>query len=66
LYETYISEAEGRKGTKLFGKGPVYKEKRQKHDACLAALNQLKKNNSEKIKSKEIAVSTLLKNQKLS
>jgi hypothetical protein len=33
LYETYIAEAEGRKGTKLLGKGPVYKEKRQKHDA---------------------------------
>lgn len=27
LYETYIAEAEGRKGTKKIGKGPVYKEK---------------------------------------
>ena len=43
LYEIYIAEAEGRKGTKLLGKGPVYKEKREKHDAALAALNQLKK-----------------------
>ena len=66
LYETYISEAEGRKGTKLLGKGPVYKEKRQKHDAYLAALNQLKKDNSEKIKLKEIAFSALIENQKLS
>ncbi len=39
LYETYIAEAEGRKGTKKLGKGPVYKEKREKHDASLAALN---------------------------
>lgn len=29
LYETYIAEAEGRKGTELIGKGPVYKEKRE-------------------------------------
>lgn len=43
LYDTYIAEAEGRKGTKLLGKGPVYKEKREKHDTALAELNQLKK-----------------------
>jgi hypothetical protein len=66
LYETYIAEAEGRKGTKLLGKGPVYKEKREKHDAALAALNQLKKENSEKIASKEVAITDLQKNQKLS
>ena len=66
LYETYIAEAEGRKGTKRLGKGPVYKEKREKHDAALATLNQLKKDNSEKIKSKELAIADLQKNQKLS
>ena len=42
LYETYIAEAEGRKGTLLIGKGPVYKEKREKHDALLQELQQLK------------------------
>ncbi|PWG06777.1 DUF4407 domain-containing protein [Polaribacter aquimarinus] len=66
LYETYIAEAEGRKGTKLLGKGPVYKEKREKHDASLAELNQLKKDNTAKIQAKELAVSDLQKNQKLS
>jgi hypothetical protein len=66
LYETYISEAEGRKGTKLVGKGPVYEEKRQKHDASLTALNQLKQANSEKIKNKETAIATLLERQKIS
>ena len=66
LYETYISEAEGRKGTKLVGKGPVYEEKRQKHDASLTALNQLKQANSEKIKNKETAIATLLELQKAS
>ena len=65
LYETYISEAEGRKGTKLLGKGPVYKEKRIKHDAALTELNQLKKDNANKIKSKELAIADLQKNQKL-
>jgi len=34
LYETYIAEAEGRKGTEIVGKGPVYKEKREKHDVA--------------------------------
>ncbi len=49
LYETYISEAEGRKGTEILGKGPVYKEKREKHDAALAELEALKNNNGDKI-----------------
>ncbi|MDY0780766.1 DUF4407 domain-containing protein [Tenacibaculum sp. IB213877] len=64
LYETYIAEAEGRKGTKLLGKGPVYKEKREKHDAALAELSQLKKDNVEKIKSKEDAITSLIQQQK--
>ncbi|WP_298530859.1 DUF4407 domain-containing protein [uncultured Algibacter sp.] len=49
LYDTYISEAEGTAGTKLLGKGPVYKEKREKHDALLNELNQLKTDNRLKI-----------------
>ncbi|MGB6268902.1 MAG: DUF4407 domain-containing protein, partial [Olleya sp.] len=49
LYDTYITEAEGISGTKKLGKGPVYKEKRDKHDAALADLQQLKVNNKEKI-----------------
>jgi hypothetical protein len=65
LYETYIAEAEGRKGTEILGKGPVYQEKREKHDASLATLNRLKKGNLNKIKSKETIIATLVKNQKL-
>lgn len=65
LYESYIAEAEGRKGTKKLGKGPVYQEKRQIHDASLMALNQLKIDNSEKIKTKEITIVALVDNQKL-
>jgi hypothetical protein len=49
LYDTYISEAEGTAGTQLLGKGPVYKEKREKHDAALAELQELKSDNKIKI-----------------
>ncbi|WMI66315.1 DUF4407 domain-containing protein [Aestuariibaculum sp. YM273] len=59
LYETYISEAEGTVGTKLLGKGPVYKEKRDKHDAALTELQQLKIVNTEKIKAIETEIATL-------
>jgi len=59
LYETYIAEAEGRKGTELIGKGPVYKEKREKHDAELAALQELKTTNAEKITGLENQIATL-------
>ncbi len=59
LYDTYIAEAEGTAGTKLLGKGPVYKEKRDKHDALLAELNQLKKENKEKIASSETQIADL-------
>ncbi|WP_397445307.1 DUF4407 domain-containing protein [Polaribacter sp. R77954] len=65
LYEIYISEAEGTTGTKKLGKGPVYKEKRAKHDASLLALQQLKKENLAKIEAKENAIATLINNQKL-
>lgn len=59
LYATYISEAEGTAGTKLLGKGPVYKEKREKHDAALAELSQLKANNTVKITAIESQITDL-------
>ena len=67
MYDTYISEAEGTAGTKLLGKGPVYKEKREKHDAALAELQQLKTDNKTKITEKEnqIAALTLQQNSQI-
>ncbi|WP_405575336.1 DUF4407 domain-containing protein [Winogradskyella sp. Asnod2-B02-A] len=59
LYNTYISEAEGTAGTQLLGKGPVYKEKRDKHDAGLAELQQLKTANNAKIEAVETQIATL-------
>ena len=59
IYDTYISEAEGRAGTMLLGKGPVYQEKREKHDAALAELQQLKQANKEKITGIESQIAAL-------
>jgi len=59
LYDTYISEAEGTAGTGLLGKGPVYKEKREKHDAYLADLIALKSTNNEKIAAIEREIEAL-------
>ncbi|WP_026726904.1 DUF4407 domain-containing protein [Flavobacterium denitrificans] len=53
LYSTYITEAEGTAGTKKLGKGPVYKEKREKHDASLKEYEALKTTNEAKIAEKE-------------
>ncbi|MDA6070498.1 DUF4407 domain-containing protein [Flavobacterium sp. AC] len=53
LYSTYITEAEGTTGTKKLGKGPVYKEKREKHDAALKEFATLKTANEAKIAEKE-------------
>lgn len=53
LYSTYITEAEGTTGTKKLGKGPVYKEKREKHDAALKEFETLKATNEAKIADKE-------------
>lgn len=64
LYDTYISEAEGTAGTKLLGKGPVYKEKREKHDAALTELQQLKTENRVKISEKELEIASLQTLQK--
>jgi len=49
LYETYITEAEGTKGTMKLGKGPVFKEKIAKHDLASAELDTIRKNNLAKI-----------------
>lgn len=59
LYETYIAEAEGRKGTEIVGKGPVYKEKREKHDSELAALQELRTSNNAKIAALESQIGDL-------
>jgi len=59
LYDTYISEAEGTAGTEILGKGPVYKEKREKHDAELAALQNLRTNNNAKIEATEAQIAQL-------
>jgi len=63
LYATYIAEAEGTSGTMKLGKGPVYKEKRDKHDALLQELQQLKQDTKIKIAEKEAAL-LLLRNKK--
>ena len=65
LYDTYITEAEGTKGTLKLGKGPVYKEKREKHDAELKGLQQLKDSSNVKIAQKEAALIQLREKQKL-
>ncbi|WP_116790557.1 DUF4407 domain-containing protein [Flavobacterium psychrotrophum] len=59
LYNSYITEAEGSAGTKKMGKGPIYKEKRDKHDAALKELDSLKKRNEAKIAENEKAGKTL-------
>jgi len=66
LYETYIAEAEGRKGTKLLGKGPVYKDKFEKHNNSLSELQALKTTNQEKITQKEAQIAVLQEQQKTS
>ena len=65
LYDTYITEAEGTKGTLKLGKGPVYKEKREKHDAELKILQQLKDSSHVKIAQKEAALLQLREKQKI-
>jgi hypothetical protein len=59
LYETYIAEAEGTKGTKKLGKGPVFKEKIAKHNLALAELDSLRKNNLAKIAMNDKKAATL-------
>lgn len=59
LYDTYITEAEGTAGTMKLGKGPVYKEKREKHDMALQELQQLREANQQKIIAKEQQIAAL-------
>lgn len=59
LYSTYIAEAEGREGTLKLGKGPVYKEKREKHDAALAELVALRAKNETMISGNRVAMAQL-------
>ena len=59
LYDTFISEAEGTAGTMLLGKGPVYKEKREKHDTARVELQQLKTDNKAKITALESEILSL-------
>lgn len=59
LYETYITEAEGTKGTMKLGKGPVFKEKISKHNLASAELDTIRKNNLAKIAEKEKKSKTL-------
>ena len=59
LYETYITEAEGTKGTMKLGKGPVFKEKIAKHNLATAELDTIRKNNLAKIAEKEKKSQTL-------
>ncbi len=59
LYETYIAEAEGTKGTMKLGKGPVFKEKIAKHDLAKAELDTLRKINLVKIAANEKQAKTL-------
>lgn len=59
LYETYIAEAEGTKGTMKLGKGPVFKEKIAKHNLASAELDTIRKNNLAKIVEKENQNKTL-------
>lgn len=64
LYDTYISEAEGTKGTMKLGKGPVYKEKREKHDAQLQELQELKEESKAQLADKQQQVLDLREKQK--
>ncbi|WP_158847131.1 DUF4407 domain-containing protein [Algibacter sp. L1A34] len=59
LYNTYIAEAEGTAGTNKLGKGPVYKEKRDKHDGLLTELQELKLENKVKITALELQIASL-------
>ena len=59
LYETYITEAEGTKGTMKLGKGPVFKEKIAKHNLASAELDTIRKNNLAKIDLNEKKSKTL-------
>lgn len=58
-YETYITEAEGTKGTMKLGRGPVFKEKIAKHDLAKKEFDTLQKSNLAKIAILEKGTKTL-------
>ena len=53
LYETYITEAEGTKGTLKLGKGPVFKEKIAKHNLAKAELDSMRTQSFATLKERE-------------
>ena len=59
LYETYIAEAEGTKGSMKLGKGPVFKEKIAKHNLASAELDSVRKTNLAKIAINDKKAATL-------
>jgi hypothetical protein len=59
LYETFIAEAEGKKGTMKLGKGSVFKEKMAKYNLALAELDSLRKTNLAKIEINDKKAITL-------
>ena len=63
LYDVFISEAEGTAGSGILGKGPVYKEKREKHDEARAELLAMKSNTSQKITELEQNISQIQENE---
>ncbi len=65
LYSTYITEAEGTQGTLKIRKGPVYNEKREKHDAILQEFQELKLDTKENIAAKELILTDLREKQKV-
>ncbi|TDD94594.1 DUF4407 domain-containing protein [Flavobacterium cellulosilyticum] len=59
LYETYITEAEGTKGTMKLGKGPVFKEKIAKHNLASSELDSIRKINLAKIATNDSKAKTI-------
>lgn len=63
LYEAYITEAEGTKGTMKMGKGPVFSEKLAKHNLAKAELDSIRKANAVKLATLDSQSKTLEQDQ---
>lgn len=61
LYAEYIAEAEGTSGTRIFGRGPVFQEKKQEYDKVDAEYRDLKDRNLSLISTKQQRADTLQK-----
>lgn len=59
LFEASILEAEGRAGTRIRGKGPVFKEKEERRAEMKGQLEQLKKSNGALIQKNEEEIARL-------